>query len=88
MVNYIYIYIFEQELLKDAEIPLRYSNLSSEEWEAIRSFADDRSIVIKKADKGSAVVVWDRDDYVKEAQKQLGDGNAYRKVNYREKNTV
>ena len=30
-------------------------------------------------------MVWDRDDYRKEAQKQLGDGNVYRKVNYKEK---
>ena len=75
----------EQELFKDIEIPLRYSNLSSKEWGAIRSLADDRSIVIKKVDKGSAVVVWDRDDYVKKAQRQLGDGNIYRKVNYKKK---
>ena len=31
---------------------LKYSNMSREEWEAVRSLADDRSIVIKKADKG------------------------------------
>lgn len=55
----------EQELFRDIEIPLRYSNLSSEEWVAIRSLAHDRSIVLKKADKVSAAVVWDRDDYVK-----------------------
>ena len=71
----------EQELFKDIEIPSRYSNLSSEEWGAIRYLADDRSIVIKKADKSSAVVVWDRDDYVKEAQKQLEVENIYRKIN-------
>ena len=75
----------EQELLKDIEIPLNYSNISSEELGAIRSLADDRSIVIKKAGKGSAVMVWDRDYYVKEAQKQLGGGNVYRKVNYKGK---
>ena len=51
------------------ETPVRYSNLSSDEWKAIRSLADDRSIVMKMADKGSAVVVWYRVDYVKEAQK-------------------
>ena len=73
----------EQELFKDIEIPLRYSNLSSEEWGAIRSLADDRSIVIKKADKDSAVAVWDRDYNVKEVQKQLVDGNLCRKVNYK-----
>ena len=57
----------EQELFKDIKIPLRYSNLNSEEWGAIKSLADDGRIVIKKADKGSAVVVWDRDYYVKKA---------------------
>ena len=35
-------------------------------------FADDRSIVIKKADKGSCVV-WDRSDYAMEAEKQFND---------------
>ena len=67
---------------QDIEIPLRHFNLSSEEWGAIRSLADDRSIVIKKIDRGSAVTVSDRDDCVKKAQKQLGDKNVYRKVNY------
>ena len=47
----------EQNIFKTIETPIRYSNLSSDEWKAIRSLADDRSIVIKKADKGSAVVV-------------------------------
>ena len=41
----------------------------------MRSLADDRSIVIKKADKGSSVVVWDRNDYVMEAEKQLSNAN-------------
>ena len=30
-------------------------------------------------------MVCERDYYVKEAQKQLGDGNVYKKVNYKEK---
>ena len=75
----------EKELLEDKGTSLRYSNLSTEEWEAIRSLADDRSIVIKKADKGSAVVVWERNDYIKEAEKQLGDKSVYQKVNFKEK---
>ena len=36
--------------------------------------------MIKGADKGSAVVVWDREDYVKEAENQLGDTNIYEEV--------
>ena len=34
-----------------------------------------KSIVIK-----SAVVVWDRDDYIKEAQKQLGNEKSMKKL--------
>ena len=34
-------------------------------------------IIIKKDDKGSGVVVWDREDYLKEAEKQLGDKEIY-----------
>ena len=60
--------------------PARYSNLSQEEWRAIGTLADDRSIVIKKADKGSCIVVWDRADYLREAEKQLSDKKVYQEV--------
>ena len=32
------------------------------------------------ADKGSVVAVWDRDDYIQEAEKQLGDQEIYEEV--------
>ena len=41
--------------------------------------------MIKKADKGSAAVVWDRNDYVKEAEKQLKDTKVYKQVDFKEK---
>ena len=47
----------------------------------MRGLADDRSIIIKKADKGSCVVVWDREDYLAERYKQLNDTKTYSKVN-------
>ena len=34
----------------------------------------------KSADKGSVVVVWDRGDYIKEAEKQLNDKEVYKEV--------
>ena len=40
----------EKELFKTVETSLDYSNLSKEEWEAVRTLAHDRNIVIKKAD--------------------------------------
>ena len=42
--------------------------------------ADDRSIIIKKADKGSCIVIWGRNDYLKEAEKQLIDKKACQEV--------
>ena len=47
----------EHELFQIPDKCLPYSNLSKDEWQAITSLAEDRSIVTKKADKGSCVVV-------------------------------
>ena len=73
----------ENELFEITKEPTRYSNLSQEEWRAIRTLADDRSIVIKKADKGSCIVVWDRADYLREAEKQLSDKKVYQEVQFK-----
>ena len=59
-----------------------YSNLSREEWRAMRSLADDRNITIKKPDKGSSVVVTDRCDYIAEAEEQIKDKNVYKNVEF------
>ena len=53
-------------------------NLTKEEHSAKRSLAQNKDIVIKKADKGSAVVVQNRSDYIKEGLRQLTDRNFYR----------
>ena len=47
----------QNELFKLPQADIKYSNLSREEWSAIRSLADDRNIIIKKADKGSYIVI-------------------------------
>ena len=41
------------------------------------SLKDDPSIIIKSAEKGSVVVVWDKEDYLKEAYRQLNDKEVY-----------
>ena len=51
------------------ETSIGYSNFSREEWQGMTALANDRSIIIKKADKDSCVVVWDRNDYIAEAEK-------------------
>ena len=57
-----------------------YSNLTKEERLALNSLRDDTFIIIKEADKGSDVVVLDKDDYLKEAKKQLSDKETYEEL--------
>ena len=54
----------------------------------MRSLQNDRSVIIKPADKGSAVVVWDRQDHLKEAERQLSDSSVYKEVKVTEKDLV
>lgn len=64
---------------------LQYFNFSHEEWKIIRFLAKDRSIITKKADKGSCVVVWNRADYSKEAEEQMAKNDVYKEVTCNEK---
>ena len=53
--------------------------------QAMRSLANNRSIVIQKAGKGSCAFTWDREEYTAEAEKRLGDRYAYRDIDFKEK---
>jgi len=55
----------------------RTHNLSKEERDAFQSLQSNPNIIIKKADKGSAVVLMDLGDYIKEAERQLSDTDFY-----------
>ena len=81
----VYLSQVENKLSSIADEPIRYSNLSKEDWIAMGSLADDRSIIIKKANKGSCIVVSDRNNYLTEAEKQLEDQNVYRKIAFMDK---
>ncbi len=52
-------------------------NISREERQAIRALKNNTSIIIKPADKGSAVVLLDRADYIAEGLRQLSDITFY-----------
>ena len=63
------------------EIPKdKYNNLTREKRGALFDLKNDQTIVIKGADKGSTMVVWDRDDYIQQAEKQLRDKEIYEEV--------
>ena len=70
----------EKQTFKIVDSKLGYSNFTKEKWQAMRGMADDRCIAIIKADKGSIVVVWDRNDYILETEKQLSGANVYKDV--------
>ena len=59
---------------------IRNQNLTQEELTALKSLRNRTDIVIKPADKGGAVVVWDRDLYIEEAYKQLSDDRFYYQI--------
>ncbi len=58
----------------------RTKNVSEPENDALKQLEDNYAITIKKADKGSAVVVMDTVDYINEAHRQLSDTNFYVKL--------
>ena len=74
-----YLSRLEEEIVSLDE-KLSYSNLTKWERNALYSLHDDPSIIIKKGDKGSSVVVWDREDYLREANSQLSDKDVYQEV--------
>ena len=64
--------------LSDTHIPrIRNHNITAEEHQALQNLRKDTNIVIKPADKGGAVVVWDRQNYIKEGLRQLSDPTFY-----------
>ena len=70
-----------EEKLMSIEIPKdNYNNLTREERGILFNLKNDKTVVIKGADKGLAVVVWDKDDYIQKTEKQLGDKEIYEEV--------
>ena len=68
----VYMSSLEEKLMK-IEIPKdKYKNLTIKERQVLYDLKNNKSIVIKSADKVSTVVVQDREDYIKEAEIQLG----------------
>lgn len=54
------------------------NNLSIEELSALKLLQNNKDIVIKPADKGSAVVIMDRSMYINEALRQLNNPDHYK----------
>ena len=66
------------ELLRQAK-PAE-SNLTKGEMRAINNLKKDSTIVIMAADKGKALVVMDRDEYVQKMEEKFSDTSTYIKI--------
>lgn len=55
-------------------------NVSQEDIKTLRDLKSLKNIVIKPADKGSAIVILSRDQYIFEAERQLNDPIYYKKL--------
>lgn len=58
------------------------SNLTNYESEALTSLRKHNKTTIKHADKGSAVVIWDRDQYLWEGYKQCNDKMTFKEAHF------
>jgi hypothetical protein len=70
----------ENHLNEYTPIAPGHHNLTAEEKLALAELKSNPNIVIKPADKGSAVVIQNRMDYIQEGLRQLSDQNFYRQV--------
>ena len=74
-----------QEILTDRILnhnpsKARPRNLTNKQYQLLQNLQNNNSIVIKKADKGSNIIIMDREFYVKEAMRQLTDTKFYKRI--------
>lgn len=67
----------DRDRIRRLEIPNEIPNLTEQENIALKELRSLTNIIIKPADKGSAVVIMDLKDYITEAHRQLHDPTYY-----------
>ena len=74
-------YSIEQDLHRLKYRQPRKKNLNKQEYQYIKSLKNNPDIIIKPADKGSAIVILDKDNYIAEGERQLQDKQFYEETN-------
>ena len=64
--------------------PYKYSNLSKEEAECLKKLSENKNLVIQKSDKGNAIVILNREDYVGKVKELLSDSSKFKVANVKE----
>ena len=72
-----FIHNVEQSLSTLKPINSKNFNLTKMERQSLDKLKSNQKIIIKKADKCSSVVVMNKEDYIREATRQLSDTNFY-----------
>lgn len=57
-----------------------YNNMSKLERDALKELNNDKTVVVRPADKGGAIILQNTADYEQEIYRQLGDTHFYRKL--------
>ena len=66
--------------IQELSISSQKNNLSPSEINSLRNLRNNRDVVIKPADKGSATVIMDKANYIAEGHRQLNNANHYTKL--------
>ena len=69
----------EQDI-RNLVIPKVEPNIPPSEKEAIQNLRKDPTLIIKKADKGSATVLMNKEDYIFECNRQLSNNEHYEQI--------
>ena len=67
----------EQDLHRLKYRQPRKKNLTKEEYKSIKSLRNNSHIIIKPADKGSAIIILDKQYYINEGERQLHNNHFY-----------
>ena len=66
--------------LSELQATQHRNNLNKAEIKALRNIRKNPNIVIKPADKGSATVIMDKQNYINEGMRQLNNNQYYKKI--------
>ena len=62
------------------KVPRPRYNITRKERVALKSLRNNSDIIIKPADKGGAIVIWKKEDYIKEGERQLSNQIHYQRL--------
>ena len=81
--NLEYVYnVLINRILSDCPELNKRRNLTIKQFKAPTDLKENKSIMFKKADRGSNVVIQNVDDYIKEGLRQFGDEKFCKKLDY------